>query len=100
MFIVGTTRMPTNTSIEVAKVFAKAVKKPLPSCLKRVNVLVAAAGEEWFKALAIYEVEDAKLADAIRALVEYEAQFIGIEGYRYQVDIMLDAEEALPLIGI
>jgi len=100
MFIVGTTRMPTNKSIEVAKVFAKAVKKPLPSCLKRGNVLVTASGEEWFKALAIYEVEDAKLADAIKALVEYEAQFIGIEGYRYQVDIMLDAEEALPLIGI
>ena len=100
MFIVGTTHMPPNKGIEVGKLFARAVKKPLPSCLKRVNVLVTAAGEEWFKALAIYEVEDAKVGEAMKALVEYEAQFICIEGYRYQVDLMLDAKEALPLIGI
>ena len=99
MFIVGTTYMPPNKGTEVAKRFLQAVK-PLPPFLKRRNVLVTAAGEEWFKALAICEVDDAKVADAIKELIKYVAQFIDIEGYRYQVELMLNAEEAIPLIGI
>lgn len=100
MYIVGTTYMPPSKGNEVAARFMKAVKKPLPPCLKRVNVLVTAAGEEWFKALAIYEVDDAKVAEALKELVKYEAQFIDIEGYRYQVELMMNAEEAIPLIGV
>ena len=100
MFILGTTHMPPGKAPEVARRFVKAVETPMPPFIKRVMTLVSAAGEQWFKSIAIFEVDDAKVTDGIKEVMKYETQFLDIEGYKYQLEVMLKPEEAITLLGI
>jgi len=100
MFIVTTTTYPPDKAVQMAKKFIKATEKPLPSFVKRVSVLTTAGGELGMKVLGIYEVDDAKLKEGIIELSKYFVQFYDIEGFRYELEPMLPATEAIPLLGI
>ena len=52
------------------------------------------------KVCGIYEVDDAKVKEGIIELTKYFIQFYDIEGFRYEVEPMLTAQEAIPLLGI
>ncbi|MFC1872846.1 hypothetical protein ACFLYV_03925 [Chloroflexota bacterium] len=98
MFLVGTTYMPPSIVRKVVKRFIEASKSPSPPFLKRVNTLVSVAGKQWFKVITVYEVADEKTSDGIKEIMKYESQFTDIEGYKYQLEVMMTPEEAIPLI--
>ena len=98
MFIMTTATYPPEKSVAVAKKFTAASAKPLPAFIKRLHVLITARGDLGMKAYGIYEVNDAKLKDAMIELTKYFVQFIDIEGFRYEIEPMLTAQEAIPLV--
>jgi hypothetical protein len=100
MFIVGTVTYPPDKSVQVAKKFIKATEKPLPSFVKRLHVLSGSGGALGMKVLGIYEVDDAKVKEGIKEINKYYVQFFDIDGFRYNVEVMLPAAEAVPLLGI
>ena len=100
MFIVGTVTYPPDKSVQMAKKFIKASEKPLPSFVKRLHVLSTTGGELGMKVLGIYEVDDAKLKEGIKEINKNYVQFFDVEGFRYSVELMLPAAEALPLLGM
>jgi hypothetical protein len=100
MFIVMTTTYPPDKAIEVARAFIKSTEMPF-TYLKRVQTLTSAHQELGNKVLSIFEVDDDKVPDGMKELTKRLAElFFGIEGYRYQIEGMLTAEEAIPLLPL
>jgi hypothetical protein len=100
MFLIATITYPPDKAIQMAKKFIKAMEIPLPSFIKRLYVLTSAGGELGVKALGIYEVEDAKLKEGIKELTKSFVQYYDVEGFRFNLEPMLSAAEAIPLLGI
>lgn len=96
MFLVTTSTYPLSRTHEVTARYQKAVATALPSFLKRIYVL-GCAGESGHKVLGIYEVADDKVTDGVKELTKYFAQFFDIEGFKYAIEPMLTAQEAIPL---
>ena len=99
-FMITSTYPPTKVS-EVVKVFGKSLAEPLPSFLKRLHVLTAGGvGEPGIKTYSIFEADKGKEYEARAELTRRMAWFYHIEGWRYQIETLLTAEEAIPLLGI
>jgi hypothetical protein len=91
---------PPDKAVKVAKKFIEATTKPLPPFMKRLYVFTTARTDLGMKTCGIYEVDDAKLKEGIIELTKYFVQFYDIEGFKYEVEPMLTAQEAIPLLGI
>jgi hypothetical protein len=100
MFLIGTVTYPPDKAVQMAKKFIKVTEKSLPSFIKRLYVLSTTAGEPGMKVLGIYEVDDAKVTEGIKELTKYYVQYYDVEGFRYTIEPMLSAAEAIPLLGI
>lgn len=90
---------PPDKAVEVGKVFVKAVGKPLPSGVKRIESY-AVVTEQGIETYTIYRIKDEKYVEGIK---EMQARLIGfhdIVGFRYRMTPVMTAAEALPLIQI
>jgi hypothetical protein len=99
MFIMTTVLYPQDKAVKVSETFIKATKKPLPSFVKRLYVLTRATTLGG-KVHGIYEVDDAKVKEGMMELTKYFAQFSDIVGFTYEMEPMLTAQEAMPLVGV
>jgi hypothetical protein len=101
MFIIATLTYPPDKAVQIAKKFIKAMKNPLPSFIKLLYVLTSSGGELGIKVLGIYEVDDAKLTESIKEIGKSFVQYYyDVEGFRYTLEPMLPAAEAILLLGI
>ena len=101
MIIVSTVTYPPSQSTEATRAFIKSTETPLPPFVKRLYVLTMGDIEHGTKVLGIYEVDDGKVPDGIKEVVKrYAELFFGIEGFRYQIEAALTAEEAIPLLQL
>ena len=92
-----TSTYPLTKANQVTAKFQKAAAVPLPSFLKRLYTL-STAGGEGIKVVGIYQVEDDKVAEGIKELTRYFVEFHDIEGFKYILETMLTAQEAIPLL--
>lgn len=96
--ILVTEWIPPDKGAEVAKLYPKIAQKPLKN-LKRVgNSPYATTTEAGIKAIGIYEVEDAKLADGIKEALTRRSPYMSIPGYRLQVEVLSTVAEAIALV--
>jgi len=101
MFFMITSTFPPTKVREVAQVFGRSVAEPLPPFLKRLHVLGAGGvGEQGIRTYSIFEADKGKEYDALAELNKRMAWFHDIEGYRYQIEHLLTAEERIRLWGI
>jgi hypothetical protein len=98
MFFLTTSTYPNDKAKEIVTLFQKAVTVPLPSYLKRLYTLTTTAGDSGIKVVGLYEVNDDKVGEAYKELVKYFVQFYVIQGFRYMIEPMLTAQEAIPLL--
>jgi hypothetical protein len=56
--------------------------------------------DKGMKVLSIYEADDARIKESIIELTKIYVQFNGIEGFRYEIEPMLTAIEALVVLGM
>ena len=99
MFLVTTVVYPPDKSIIVAEKFIEVTAKPLPPFMKRLQVLGDSRMDQGVKVLSVYEVEDARIKDGIIELTKMYVQFNGIEGFKYEIETMLTAQESLAVLG-
>ncbi|MGP8080715.1 MAG: hypothetical protein ACLPVI_09435 [Dehalococcoidales bacterium] len=99
MFLVTTVVYPPDKSIVVAEKFIEVTAKPLPPFMKRLQVLGDSKMDQGVKILSVYEVEDARIKDGIIELTKMYVQFNGIEGFKYEIETMLTAQESLAVLG-
>jgi hypothetical protein len=101
MFFMITSIYPPTKASEVVKVFGKSLAEPLPSFLKRLHVLSAGGvGEPGIRTYSIFEADKGKEYDALAELTKRMAWFYHIEGWRYQIETLFTAEEAIPILGV
>jgi hypothetical protein len=101
MFFMITSTYPPTKANEVVQVFAKSLAEPLPSFLKRRYVLTAGGnGELGIKTYSLFESDEGKEYDAFAELTRRMGWFYHIEGWRYEIETLLTAEESIPLMGI
>jgi hypothetical protein len=99
MLFMVTETWPTESSVEVGKVAVVALAKALPSYVKRLGPYVAPGGDG-IKAYNLYEVEKGHEDEGYKELMKEEVPYLNIEGYKFTVEPLLSAEEALPLVGL
>jgi hypothetical protein len=100
--ILSITTFPNIKSKEVGQAFLKYWKE-VPAWIKGVGKTpyLRATINDGIRSYALYEVEDSKLAEAQRALIDYHTKMsLDIDGYRYELRPVLSAEEALPIVGL
>jgi hypothetical protein len=102
MFYMMTDTYPNAKSKEVVEAFRKSLADPLPPFLKRVHVLTACGvGELGIRGYTIFEVDKGKEYDGLAELQRRMASyFFNIEGFKYQIEPVFTAEEAIPLLGL
>ena len=101
MFFMWTSTYPTVKAGEVVQAFRKSLAEPLPSFLKRLHVLTACgAGELGIRGYSIFEADKGKEHDALAELHRRSAYFYNIEGFKYQIEPVFTADEAIPWLGI
>ena len=101
MHMVYTSIFPPGDVTKVAEASIKARETPLPPFIRKVIVLAKSGGEQGIIVLTVYEVEDDKIPEATKELSKRIADnYYAIDGYRYQMDLMLTREETLPLLGL
>jgi len=89
---------PTEKSEEVGKKLTSGTLPKLPDFVKQLYIFVATAGE--IKTYTLYEVPDEKMHEGIIAISTRYAGYFGIDGFKYTVEPVLTAKEALPMIGL
>jgi len=92
VLIMVTSLFPPEKGMEVQKKFIEIQQKfPLPSSIKLKKI-----GLRWIrdgiKAVAIYDVENEKVSDALSFVYRYELEFAGIEGYSNEIETLLTKE--------
>ncbi|MFC1919880.1 hypothetical protein ACFLWX_03730 [Chloroflexota bacterium] len=96
-----TATYPPNKVGEAVQVFGKSLAEPLPSFLKRLHVLTpGGVGEPGIRTYSIFEADKGKEYEAFAELSRRMAWYHDIEGYRYHIEPLLTAEEAIPLLGL
>ena len=96
-YIVCMGSFPAHVGKEVGKTFQKLEK--LPDFIKIEHIFNAAAGDYIF--FSIYKIEDdSKYFDALKAITKRFSGYMDIEGYKYTTYPVLEARDALSIIGL
>ena len=96
-YIVVMGSFPAHVGMEVGKKFTQHEK--LPEYIKVEHVFNAAVGESTF--FGIYKIEDdSKYFDAFKVIVKRLSIFMDIVGYKYTLYPVLEAKDALSMVGL
>jgi len=96
-YVVVMGSFPAHVGREVGKTFLKLEK--LPDFVKTEHVFNTAAGDYVF--FSIYQIEDeAKYFDGLKAITKRYSGYMDIEGYKYTLYPVLEAKDALSMIGL
>jgi hypothetical protein len=88
---------PAHVGMEVGKKFLELEK--LPDFVKTEHVFNAAAGDYTF--FSIYKIEDdSKYFDGVKAIVKRYSGYMDIVGYKYTLYPVLEAKDALSMVGL
>ncbi|MFX0100041.1 MAG: hypothetical protein ACFFCS_10715 [Candidatus Hodarchaeota archaeon] len=88
---------PPSTSKELLKIYTSSDKPKYPDFLKKIHHWAAPSPTGDFKSIAIYECPDDKLYEALKALARRYVFYTQAEGYKYTIDPLMDAEEAIKI---
>jgi len=97
-YALGILTYPTDSAVEFGKKFLELSKKKTPDYLKVLYPFMAA--EHDIKGYALYEINKDKYFEGLKAIHERMATFLGIPGFKYKVIPLLEAKDALPLVGL
>jgi hypothetical protein len=95
-FVMVSSHFPPSQSKEIGQVFGKLPK--LPEYVKIVQILVTQS--EDIQVYSLYEVEEDKFYDGIKAIGQRYVPYHAVEGFKYKIETCLTVREALALIGL
>lgn len=96
-YIVCMGSFPAHVAMEVGRTFQKLAK--LPDFVITEHVFNTAAGDYTF--FSIYRIDDdTKYFDGLKAIVKRYSGYMDIEGYKYHLYPVLEAKDALALVGL
>ena len=98
VYYLGTIKYPTKVAKEFGKKFLELTKMKSPDWLKVVHTFAVADGK--LKGYVLYEIDDNKILKAEQEISKRLAIFFDLDGFEYRIERLLEAKEALPIIGL
>ena len=98
MVIVTHSSYPPESAEQMAKRFLEAPQAP--DFMKRSGPFFTSSTGGGITVLALYELDNASLAEAMNFLGNYMATYFGVPGFRYKVRPYFTVEEGLKMIGM
>jgi hypothetical protein len=98
MIIISSITFPTESSKDIGKKFGDL--PALPDYLKMMGPYVRGSALQGIQTITLYEVDTSKMADALIAIGDRYAKYIGVSGYKYSINVWFDITEALAMIGL
>ena len=96
-YVVCMGSFPSHVGREVGKAFLKLEK--LPDFVEIEHVFNTAAGDYVF--FSIFKIEDeSKYFEGLKAITKRFSQYMDIAGYKYTLYPVLEAKDALSMIGL
>jgi len=99
MYVLYTTTYPLKSTLDAAKKFIEAAKNPPPDYINQIGVYVAYGGKG-IKGYALFEIEKGREDEGIKEIAKRLTIYYDVEGYEITSDVVLSAEEAIPLLGL
>ena len=97
-YILVTATYPPNKGIELAKIWLSGKQPKYPHFIKRIHQFVVADNES--KNYALYECEDDKIMESMKAILSRYIYYSVVEGFRYKTELLMEAREALKIAGL
>lgn len=98
MVIIAMVSYPTENTKEVAKRMLEL--PPLPAYITLKGVYTSSEVGVGIKGIAIYELDQSKVSEAIGFIAARYTKYYGVPGFTYSANIWLEAKEALKAIGM
>ena len=98
VYILVTAIYPPSKGVEIAKVWLSGKQPKYPDFIKRVHQFVTADFKA--KSYALYECEDDKIVEGMKAIGARYVHYASIEGYEYKVELLMEAKDAMKLVGL
>ncbi|MFW9938024.1 MAG: hypothetical protein ACFFD5_10265 [Candidatus Thorarchaeota archaeon] len=91
-------KQPPHNATKGAKVFTSGKLPKLPEFVKLLHIFITAD----FKIVsyALYEVEDDKYFEGMKAINNRYVPYFEVEGYEYKLIPMLEMKDALSMVGL
>ena len=98
MVIIGNISFPQESANDVGKRFLEL--PPVPDFMTLKGPYIKGKKKNGIQALEIYELDKSKIAEGIEFVTNRCVKYFGISGYVYEIDVYLEATEALNMIGL
>lgn len=89
---------PPNKYKELMKVYTSKDKPSYPDFLKKTLHLSTVNAEGYWQTYALYEFPDDKTKEAMEALLKRYALYATVDGYKFVIENVMDAEEGIKLL--
>ena len=89
---------PTESTQDMAKRFLEAPQ--VPDFMNRKGPYVGSSLTEGISIVALYELDNSKLAEGMEFIGTYYAMFYGVPGFKYEIVPHFDVAEGLKMIGM
>jgi hypothetical protein len=96
--LIVTSWTPNQNWSQLNKLWLKLRDRKLPASMKRIDTY-AVPTEEGIRSYTIYEVDDAKVSEAIREIAQRQNIYSETQGYRWKLEIAMKATEIQVLVG-
>ena len=98
MVIIGKTSFPPESAKDVGKRFIEL--PPLPEFMTSSGPYIKSMGESNINCFEIFDMDKSKLAEGYEFVTNRLVSYFGIPGYKYEVNVYMEATEALGMIGL
>ncbi len=93
--IMMTGKYPPTKLKELFKANVDPKKPAYPAFVKKVHNWGAQVTDEYYKNYAVYQCPDDKIMEAVAALTKRYNFYAQVEGYRYRMELLVEAEQAM-----
>ena len=89
---------PLDKAEETGKIFISGKLPDYAEGVELVHMFFSAQGE--IEGYSIYKIENDKLFEGLKSITTRLATYRSVEGYRYKLIPLLEAQDCLPMIGL
>lgn len=100
VLIMVTSWYPPDKATEAAKKFLEVMEKFPQESFEKSWLAGVKSDEVGIMTVWLTEIERGKLEDALNLTSRREAEYLGIEGYRFKMETLMTFEDAMPLVGL
>ncbi len=98
MVILAVLSFPPESAKEIGKRFLEL--PPVPDYLTMRGPFIQGVKGDGIQTTVVYEFDRAKMADAMEAVSNRYVPYYGVPGFTYTINVCLEAQEALKMIGL